>query len=352
MPLESDHTIAVNTTLIRPGTDGQRFPHTDAEVGAWVVPKALISVWGNSATWKTSTAHRLQHVLGLLAEDEEWQAGNATHIIEWDAYHRWERGDENWTTHTHLNPLANYLDKQREDLLDLRGGKPVNIRDYDHETGKFTEEKIVEPKDFLVFCGLHTLWPENMREGIFDMSIFMAHDEVLSRVWKISRDMGKRWYTRAQVEASIAKREEDKAAFIDPQAAFADVVVCYEPLIPIDIEDFFGEGAQSIDDVPLQLTLKIKNEIGVHEGHEIITLLRERAPELRILTDYTNGTYNRNHITVAGSVSSDQLAQVAGKLLPHAKERLPHFPLENGLNGVMQLFFLYIADKKKRANEL
>ena len=123
--------------------------------------------------------------------------------IEGDGDHRWERGDDNWNSFTALNPKANYLYRQAEELKSIRAGSAVRRVDYDHDTGKFTEKRRVKVKRFMILCGLHSMYLPQTRKYL-DLKIYMDADETLRRFWKIQRDTAKRGYTK---EASIKQIE-------------------------------------------------------------------------------------------------------------------------------------------------
>ena len=48
-----------------------------------------------------------------------------TCILETDRYHKWERGNENYKTYTHLNPYANHLERMSEDVFQYKIGQDV-----------------------------------------------------------------------------------------------------------------------------------------------------------------------------------------------------------------------------------
>ena len=137
----------------------------------------------------------------LLSED---------HIlnIEGDGDHRWERGDANWKEMTHLNPRANYLYRQAEDLRVLRGNNAVKRADYDHNTGTFTAKRKLMPRPYIIMCGLHSLYLPQMRQ-VLDMKIYLDTDESLRCYWKLGRDQGDRGHDREAVMAQIEKRRAD-----------------------------------------------------------------------------------------------------------------------------------------------
>lgn len=146
--------------------------------------------------------------------------------IEGDGDHRWERGDSNWNSMTHLNPLANYLYRQAEDLRVLRDNNAVKRADYDHKTGTFTGKKKMAPKPYIVMCGLHSLYLPQMRQ-VLDLKIYLDTEENLRCYWKMERDRDARGHADADVEEEIQKRLEDAEKYIYPQKQYADFVIRY-----------------------------------------------------------------------------------------------------------------------------
>jgi uridine kinase len=154
-----------------------------------------------------------------------------TLLFETDRYHKWERGSENYQVHTHLSPEANHLEKMADDAYKLSLGKTVVAVDYDHATGKFTVPESIESKPYMILCGLHTLYKENLR-SIMDLKIYIDTDEDLKRFWKITRDVGSRDKTIEQVVTSMDARIPDYHAHILPQKAYADIIFRYKPRVP------------------------------------------------------------------------------------------------------------------------
>lgn len=176
----------------------------------------IIGIAGDSGAGKT----RLLTMLDELLSEE--------HIlnIEGDGDHKWERGDANWKEMTHLNPRANYLYRQAEDLRILRGGNAVKRADYDHSTGTFTSKRRVLPKPYIVMCGLHSLYLPQMRQ-VLDMKIYLDTDEELRCYWKLGRDQGDRGQEQAAIRRQIEKRRADAEKYIHPQKQYADLVIRY-----------------------------------------------------------------------------------------------------------------------------
>ena len=176
----------------------------------------VISISGSSGVGKTTLAKFIQLVLG---SDE------VVHLCG-DDLHRWQRGDSNWDSYTHLDPSANNLEKGYADLLSMRKGESIKRKRYNHLTGTFDPEKHIESKHHIVNEGLHALL-DNFSD-MTDISIFVETSEDLKRQWKISRDTQKRGYTTSQVENVLKRRELDEIKWITPQKENADAVVWFD----------------------------------------------------------------------------------------------------------------------------
>ena len=187
-------------------------------------------------------------------------------LLECDRYHKWERGDGMWKKMTHLNPESNYLSKMRKDIFDLKLGNEVYHVNYDHKTGKFTEQERIPSSDNLIVCGLHSLYVENDR--VYNCSIFMDTDDVLRKKWKIKRDTRVRGYEIDRVLSQISSREEDYKKYVNPQKEKADVIVNF-----YTDEDFSIENLESPDRVGLRILVSEENR-----ADEAILKLNEIAP--------------------------------------------------------------------------
>jgi uridine kinase len=182
----------------------------------------VLGIGGDSGTGKSTL---LQDIRKLLNQRRMLE-------IEGDGDHKWERGNENWKSFTHLNPKANYLHRQSEHLMMLKRGLTVERVIYDHDTGKFTKPIKAKPNDFIVLSGLHPFYLPKMRKNI-DLKIYLETDESLRRHWKIVRDTKKRGYTKEQVLHQIAARFPDAQKYIHPQRNYADLVIAYFSERPI-----------------------------------------------------------------------------------------------------------------------
>jgi hypothetical protein len=113
-----------------------------------------------------------------------------------------------------------------EDVLRLKIGNNVSLVEYDHNTGKFLQEKLTCAKPFVILCGLHTLYKKNLLKDL-DLKIFLNTEEHLKIDWKVKRDMKERNYTFDKIMETILKRKEDSDKYIQPQKEAADIIITY-----------------------------------------------------------------------------------------------------------------------------
>jgi uridine kinase/Gpi18-like mannosyltransferase len=156
--------------------------------------------------------------------------------LEGDSDHKWERGNANWKACTHLDPKANLLHHQADQVSLLKKRKSIRRSEYDHHTGRFSEADRIKPKDFVVLAGLHPFYLPKMRK-LIDLKIFLDLDERLRTSWKITRDMEQRGYTEQQVLQSLATRQADSELYIKPQKQFSDIIIS---LFPSEHNKFYG----------------------------------------------------------------------------------------------------------------
>jgi uridine kinase len=178
----------------------------------------IIGIGGDSGVGKTTLLNNLQNLLG----DKLLQ-------IEGDGEHKWERGDENWSKFTHLDPKANHIHKQSEAIFSLKHNEIIFRSEYEHSNGKFSKPKKVKPKEFIVIAGLHPFYLPKLRKNV-DFKIYIDTDESLRRHWKIIRDTKKRGYSTEKILEQIESRMEDAGKYIYPQKEFADMIIKYYPV--------------------------------------------------------------------------------------------------------------------------
>ena len=174
----------------------------------------VIGIGGDSGVGKTTLTKGLMKLFGT----------ERLLIVEGDGDHKWERGHDKWSEFTHLNPKANFLHEQAATLEKLKNGTSTQRVEYNHNNGKFTSPKKIDPNDFIVMCGLHPLLLSRTRK-IVDLKIYVDTAENLRRHWKIIRDCGERGYTLEKVMRQIESRMADAKKYIYPQKEFADLII-------------------------------------------------------------------------------------------------------------------------------
>ena len=202
----------VNETLLYYYLNNNKITYTLIDVSYYVILSLCntVAITGDSGTGKTMISNILKEMF------------NNSFVLECDRYHKWERNDEKWNTITHLNPEANYITKMSNDVFDLKFGNNIYQVDYDHKTGKFTDKNLIESKDNIIVCGLHSLYLPN---SVANLKIYMDTDDNLRIPWKIKRDMQKRGYSIEKIVTQIKSRDEDFKKYIYPQKEQADIVI-------------------------------------------------------------------------------------------------------------------------------
>jgi len=172
-----------------------------------------IGIGGDSGSGKSRLKRSIRDLLGTQCIE-----------LEGDGDHRWERGDRHWQDMTHLDPKANFLHRQVQDLIRLKQWKPINRTDYDHDTGRFSKPVKIAPAGYIVLSGLHPFYLPVMRRQI-DLKVYLEPQESLRCLWKVMRDTSTRGYSVDAVLRQMDDRQCDSQKFIHPQKLFADMVI-------------------------------------------------------------------------------------------------------------------------------
>ncbi len=179
----------------------------------------IIGIAGDSGAGKSTY---VTHLKKLLGED-------SVTVITTDDYHSLDRHERNTIGVTALDPWkANNLGLLVDHLWKLKHGTPIIKPVYDHSTGTFGESELVQPRKVVLIEGLHILYLEKLREA-FDLKIYFDTDISLRIKWKVRRDAEARGYTEEEVMDEIRRRKPDVEKFIEPQKAWADLVIHYLP---------------------------------------------------------------------------------------------------------------------------
>jgi uridine kinase len=176
----------------------------------------LLGIGGDSGAGKTTLAQLLSDTFG---------GKSYVNIISGDDIHKWERGHTKWSEVSHLNPIANHIYSDYNQLKKLSHGYSIHRHTYDHDSGKFSnfKEKI-KPTNLIIYEGLHPFYLEKTAQ-VFDLKIFLATDEQLVMHRKVIRDITKRSSSKEKVIAQIKQRRQDYEKYIMSQLHKANIVI-------------------------------------------------------------------------------------------------------------------------------
>lgn len=262
----------------------------------------VLSLCGDSGAGKTTISHLINSVVPY----------DKSLVFETDRYHRWERGDSNYLVYTHLNPHANNLSTLNSDVYKLVLGDTIYTVDYDHSNGKFTYNNAIKSNDYLIICGLHTLYEKSLRD-ISDIKIYVDTELSLKTHWKVERDIKYRGASSSAVKKSIERRYDDYKEYIEPQRDYADILIKYYPIADDDL-------------TRIGLCLKCKKEL----GFLLLEKMEKIYNELEITSDYVYLVFeNQDLYTVISNA-------ITAMKLPILVD------LKSGYDGIIQYIFLIL----------
>ena len=275
-----------------------------------------IGIAGDSGVGKTTLAHLLAEMFGE----------NQTNVIFGDDVHKWERGHPNWKTYTHLNPVANYINYNYDQIRNLKKGREILRPMYDHSSGKFTQAQKIAPRDMIISEGLHTFFiPE--ASSIYELKIYLDPDPELRRSWKLARDVKSRGYTLAKAEAQMKRREADARQFVQTQKERADIIVSF----------FLKNGKQA-------LALELRT---IFPGEELSTALSS-CRGFFVSHEYVSTDFQR--ITISGKASQEEIASALARTGVSLDDyRLERDGFATDLNGALQVAIIYCLNERLKA---
>ena len=280
----------------------------------------MIGISGDSGAGKTTLLYDLSQLFGdnLLT-------------LEGDGAHKWQRGSKQWTEYTHLNPKANYLYEQTNELYELKHMRHVNYRHYNHDTGTFEIMKI-NPKQFIVMAGLHVFYLPKMRK-LVDLKIYLNTDDNLRLYWKIKRDINERGYTADEVKKSFEKRKNDSDKYISPQKQFADMVITY----------FTDATFDNFEETTVKLRIDLDASIGLED---VINYLANN--NIKYEWDYS-GDLKMQYLIVYDNCSKNDLQNLINNDIANYNEFIADsFNIHSGLRGIVQVVILKMIVEKMK----
>ncbi len=279
----------------------------------------VIGVAGDSGVGKDTYVDSLESLFGQ----------HSVAKVSGDDYHLWDRQKPIWHVITHLNPMANDLERFSRDLVSLVDGKKIQSKHYDHSSGMIGRSLIKSSNDFIIASGLHTLTMPMLRECC-DLKIYIEMDEELRRFFKIKRDVQVRGHSLEKVLTSFSKRKNDSENFIHPQSIYADLIFSLQPIHQSLLNDL------NESNIPLKLMVRTRN--GFNENR--LTRVLVGICGLHVDLSHNNGG-DEIQMMIEGDASAEDMAVAADILCSEIKEFLD-IPVgwKHGVSGVMQLITL------------
>lgn len=287
-----------------------------------------IGIAGDSGAGKSKLLDKIKHLFGSEKD---------ILFIEGDGDHRWARNDENWAQYTSLNPNANFLYRQAEDIKRLKNGNYVYRTEYDHDTGFFSEQRKVNTNKYIVLCGLHSLYLPKLRDEL-DLKIFMDTNNVLRNYWKIQRDINMRGYSKEQVVEQINKRLHDAEKYIYPQKQYADIVITY---FDKTLYDCYAENHHEEISVKFEVSINIDME-GLIKSFELYGVY----PSHRICDDLYHQEVIFDGKEILRDIDFEKIAEIT---IPQYDDLFTYYPKwGTNVEGVVQIILLYLISGKMK----
>lgn len=280
----------------------------------------VLGIAGDSGAGKDTFADALAVLFGT----------HSVAKLSGDDYHLWDRQKPIWQVMTHLNPMANDLERFSGDLLSLVDGKSIMSRHYDHGIGKMSKPGRVDSNDFIIVSGLHAFYLPTLRAS-YDLMIYLDIDEGLRRHFKIQRDVFQRGHSIDKVLSSFEKRAPDSERFIRPQSKYADLILCLQP-----VHSPISNVLDSKHENRLKLVVCTRN------GFNELSMIRVLVGVCGMHVDFVVSDDGEDmRLTIEGDVTAEDIADAAKILCPNIQEFLDIPPKwHDGMLGLMQLFAL------------
>lgn len=279
-----------------------------------------IGIAGDSGTGKDTLAQGLICLFGAPAVSH----------ISGDDYHLWDRKGQMWNVLTHLNPLANDLQKFSRDVQALQDGRTVISRQYDHATGVFGRPVHVKPNDIIIVSGLHALYTPRLRHE-YTVSIFLGMDEDIRTRLKVQRDAFDRGQSIEKIKNSILKRLPDNTRYIQTQQVHADLRMHLSSISDL---------SSNIIKQSLNPFLELRVGLPAYCDEAPLVRILLGLCGLHVVPVHSPGA-THHELCISGLVHPDDLSLAARMLCPQMAEFLMDTPeWKDGLIGVMQLIAL------------
>ena len=178
----------------------------------------VIGVAGGSGSGKTTVVRRIVESLG----DDQ------VSLLEHDKYYR-DRGDLRLEERAALN--YDHPDSLETDLLvrhinDLRGGRPVDVPNYDF--ARFARESDttrIPPRRAIIVEGILIFTDSELRR-LMDVKVFVDADDDTRFIRRLQRDLSERGRTvQSVIDQYLGTVKPMHLEFVEPSKRYADVII-------------------------------------------------------------------------------------------------------------------------------
>jgi phosphoribulokinase len=270
-------------------------------VGIETAAPIFVGIGGDSGSGKSTLANAFYELLGR----------DRITTVCLDDYHSLDRRERALVGLTPLNPRANNFALMEEQLWALKRGESIAKPVYDHADGTLKAPERVDPNEVVIVQGQHPVLVPGVRAA-FDLKVKTDPEVELRTKYKLERHVAKRGYNEAEVRAEIEARRSDAEAHIQPQRAYADLVVRFSSP--------HAELTQNgMDHLNVRLTQRhclpqLSLEHGLDNGHTV-----------RLHNDVEDDDGRRaDVIDIDGRISVEDAAQIEGAVWQHASELHHH----------------------------
>ncbi len=267
----------------------------------------VVGITGDSGSGKNTLALALENLFGKHSVVQ----------ISGNDYHIWDRKAPIWQTLTHLNPRTNNLFQFTNDALTLIRGGSIITRNYNHNTGLFSQSNKLETNDVIVVSGLHALYPKALCKKM-DVRIYLQ------------RDTQERGDSKAEQLDILNKHQPDAEKYIYPQKQQAEIIFSLMPVNPELLNN------KKIATPNFKLKVILVNGI----FYQTLAKILIGVCNLHLNTSISEET-NQIMLDIEGDVEAEDIGLAAKMMMPHMDELLDLQPQwQKNMLGVMQLITL------------
>jgi len=192
--------------------------------------RRLVGIFGGSDTGPLG---------GGFGADDGWETNtlisDLVTVICLDDYHLNDRAGRKVSGLTALNLKEQNFELMREQVATLKAGGSVAKQIYNHVNGTMDTPELINPTPIIILEGLHPMADKEVTD-MLDFSIYLDITPEVKLGWKIERDMKERGWALEQIKESIAARQPDFDAFVEPQREDADLTI---QVLPSDLVNEF-----------------------------------------------------------------------------------------------------------------